>query len=514
MKRILSLLVAVMMLMLCLPAMAVPTKDFDPVGYDISNVHAAYLTAGGNPSQTEFLTAEDFASHTITFINVWSNGCGPCIAEMPYFQQIHEEYGDQGVLVVGCCSLWIGGSYSGEWNYLQQNGYTYMNVIQDSVLMNLYQQNNYVPQTFIVNSAGIVIDFIGGGTNYNTLSQKIAQWVGYYSDDYYEVSFVEDVNGTVFDTQTVHAGAQPVYPAAPEITGYQFANWNPAQPPYILADTTITAHYIPKTYRVRFFDSITGDKIGPSVFVSYGSPVPEDQIPEAPEHEGYYFVGWDHDLTCVTEAMDVYTIYQEGEQPPVDPTPVPTEEPPAVQYIHEVYVYGFEAPVAGELVQDHLNLYTEDGVPYFIAYMGWLDETEQAQLWQEDAVFTAGHVVSEGCMLMSMDGYEFAEDCVFIIEGAEIDPEWSYVDEEYPYMAYINTMPVEVPGDEPTPGEPGDLNGDGEVTAADALLVLRASLGIVELTPEQEALADVNGDGTVNGQDALLVLRMSLGLAK
>ena len=57
---------------------------------------------------------------------------------------------------------------------------------------------------------------------------------------------------------------------------------------------------------------------------------------------------------------------------------------------------------------------------------------------------------------------------------------------------------------------PGDHNGDGEVTSADAILLLR---GI--LTPETYPIADPgsadwNGDGTVNTADAVYLLRYSL----
>lgn len=58
----------------------------------------------------------------------------------------------------------------------------------------------------------------------------------------------------------------------------------------------------------------------------------------------------------------------------------------------------------------------------------------------------------------------------------------------------------------------GDLDGDGEVTSYDALLTLKASVGIVELTPEQEKLADMNDDGEITSEDALTVLKMSVGI--
>ena len=53
----------------------------------------------------------------------------------------------------------------------------------------------------------------------------------------------------------------------------------------------------------------------------------------------------------------------------------------------------------------------------------------------------------------------------------------------------------------------GDVNGDGYIDAADALLCLRASVGLITLTLEQEAAADVNHDGLVDAGDAILILR-------
>ena len=58
-----------------------------------------------------------------------------------------------------------------------------------------------------------------------------------------------------------------------------------------------------------------------------------------------------------------------------------------------------------------------------------------------------------------------------------------------------------------TAAQLGDVNGDGYIDAADALLCLRASVGLITLTPEQEAAADVNHDGLVDAGDAILILR-------
>lgn len=53
----------------------------------------------------------------------------------------------------------------------------------------------------------------------------------------------------------------------------------------------------------------------------------------------------------------------------------------------------------------------------------------------------------------------------------------------------------------------GDVNMDGTVDASDALLVLRYSMELIDLTDEQLLRADYNCNGNVSADDALLILR-------
>ena len=57
----------------------------------------------------------------------------------------------------------------------------------------------------------------------------------------------------------------------------------------------------------------------------------------------------------------------------------------------------------------------------------------------------------------------------------------------------------------------GDVNKSEDTTASDALMVLYATSLLVELDEEQKVLADVNGDGKVSAADALLILQYSAG---
>lgn len=55
----------------------------------------------------------------------------------------------------------------------------------------------------------------------------------------------------------------------------------------------------------------------------------------------------------------------------------------------------------------------------------------------------------------------------------------------------------------------GDIDSDGKISAGDARLVLRASVGLEDIAIE---LGDIDNDGKISAGDARLVLRASVGL--
>lgn len=58
----------------------------------------------------------------------------------------------------------------------------------------------------------------------------------------------------------------------------------------------------------------------------------------------------------------------------------------------------------------------------------------------------------------------------------------------------------------------GDVLGDGSVAVTDALLTLKSVVGIQPLTPEQRLWADMNHDGQINIADAILILAKAVNL--
>ena len=58
----------------------------------------------------------------------------------------------------------------------------------------------------------------------------------------------------------------------------------------------------------------------------------------------------------------------------------------------------------------------------------------------------------------------------------------------------------------------GDVNGDGKVDSADALLVMKYDAGLTKLAENEIKRADLNGDGKVDSCDAVYILRIAAGL--
>jgi hypothetical protein len=89
------------------------------------------------------------------------------------------------------------------------------------------------------------------------------------------------------------------------------------------------------------------------------------------------------------------------------------------------------------------------------------------------------------------------------VDGVEI---YSNSDAVYVYYTMIAKS-----GLTPTPTvKYGDLNNDGKIDAADALMTLKAAVGKIDLNETEKKSANVNGDGIIDVADALLILKKAV----
>ena len=130
----------------------------------------------------------------------------------------------------------------------------------------------------------------------------------------------------------------------------------------------------------------------------------------------------------------------------------------------------------------------------------------------------SGYVGYWGESIVCAQPHSFVNFEGFYTEGGELISEGEFNEEYGHYYYYLpdsfgkaNIIARFSPAPAGAPGS-GDINGDEATTADDAIIDLRAALGLVELPEAQLAAGDMNGDGVIDVSDAILILRAAMGL--
>ena len=112
-------------------------------------------------------TLADYKGKVI-FLNFWATWCGPCRNEMPDIQKLYEEYSAQGegaeVVILGVAGPGIGqeGSADEIASFMEENGYTYPVLMDESGEMFSQYGVSAFPTTFMIDKDGNVYGYVPG----------------------------------------------------------------------------------------------------------------------------------------------------------------------------------------------------------------------------------------------------------------------------------------------------------------------------------------------------------------
>ena len=104
----------------------------------------------------------------VVFLNFWATWCGPCRNEMPDIQKLYEEYSAQGadaqVVILGVAGPGIGQEGSSEdiAAFMEENGYTYPVLMDESGEMFTQYGISAFPTTFMIDREGNVFGYVPG----------------------------------------------------------------------------------------------------------------------------------------------------------------------------------------------------------------------------------------------------------------------------------------------------------------------------------------------------------------
>lgn len=214
MKRVIAIIIS-----LLLGIMPVYTVDVGVAdATQLLNISTTTLTG-------ENVTGEIFFDYPLTIMHYFATWSGDCIRELGYMQTALEEFGDN-INVLGILHEDATSTAEACLELFEELGLNYPVLHLCEELQNLVSQNNYIPQTFIVDSKGYVVySFIGTFSDYEALGLLIKEYLP--SDiQHHTVSFYDDLTDELIASERVIHGGSAVPPQPPVHSGYEFTYWS------------------------------------------------------------------------------------------------------------------------------------------------------------------------------------------------------------------------------------------------------------------------------------------------
>lgn len=138
------------------------SAGWQPSGETSSAAQSGYLAPDFTLSDSsgESVTLSELRGKPV-ILNLWASWCGPCRAEMPALQALHEDLGDQ--LVILGVNASDQDSRQKALSFLSENGVTFRIVFDERGEVSDLYLLQALPTTYFIRADGIIEDVIIGG---------------------------------------------------------------------------------------------------------------------------------------------------------------------------------------------------------------------------------------------------------------------------------------------------------------------------------------------------------------
>jgi len=118
----------------------------------------------------QMVSLGDFRGKAV-LLNFWATWCGPCRAEMPFLQQVHEERSGEGVVIL---AVNIGESQSEVEEFMKNFGLSFLMLLDADEEVARQYNIRAIPTTFFIDKDGVIQDLkIGSFASQSEIELKL-----------------------------------------------------------------------------------------------------------------------------------------------------------------------------------------------------------------------------------------------------------------------------------------------------------------------------------------------------
>ncbi len=118
------------------------------------------------------ISLKDFQGKTV-LLNFWATWCSPCRKEMPYIQEIFEEWSNRDLVIL---AINVGESQAKVESFLQSNNLSFPVLLDTKKTVAVKYNIQFYPTTFFIDKDGIIqLKIIGAFPSKAAIEERLSQ---------------------------------------------------------------------------------------------------------------------------------------------------------------------------------------------------------------------------------------------------------------------------------------------------------------------------------------------------